>query len=196
MSVIVKGGGESNYTPHPEGQYAAQCIDVVDMGWQRTTFGPKYKIRIVFYCGKTEAREFEGVTKDVPLTVVGFFTASLHEKSNLRAFARSWRGADFSDDEVRGGFDFDNMVGAPAFLQVEQSSVDGKTYANIVSVMRLPEGMSAPASPDYERVCEREGWQGPASHPDEMTSRTEPDPSESAPNYTDPDDDLPFRLAA
>jgi hypothetical protein len=59
--------------------------------------------------------------------------------------------------------------------------------------------MEAPGAPtDYERVCEREGWEGPAPHPDMVTSKTQPDPSEpeveDTTDYSAPafDDGLPF----
>lgn len=197
MSVIVKSGGESNYTPHPEGQYNAICIDVVDVGWTRGSAlypDPKYKIDLVFFCGLlTEPKEFDGETKVYPMTVRARFTASLHEKANLRKFARGWRGADFSDDEVRGGFDFEKMLSAPAFLQIEHNvASNGNTYANIVVAMRLPHGQAAPQLPtDYTRVCEREGWTGPARHPDDMMTDPEPAPAEPA-SHNEPDDDLPF----
>ena len=196
MSIIVKGSTGGSYTPHPEGQYPGVCVDVVDLGWVRTAFGPKYKIRISFFCGEwTEEKEIEGERKRFPMIVSEMFTASLHEKANLRAFARAWRGADFSDEEVSGGFDFERMVGAPAFLDIQQVTKDGKTYANVASIMRLPQGMKAPGVPaDYHRVKDREDWSGPAPHPDEIASKTEPDPSEPAYVGTQDEDDmgLPF----
>lgn len=192
MSIIVKGTTGGTYTPHPEGQYPAVCVDVVDLGWMRTTFGPKYKIRISFFCGEWTEKDIDGEIKKIPLTVSEMFTASLHEKANLRQFAKKWRGADFTDEEVNGGFDFERMVGAPAFIDVQQVTKGDKTYANVASIMRLPQGMHAPGIPaDYQRVKDREGWEGPAPHPDEIASRTEPDPSE--PSYDDDfDSDLPF----
>lgn len=198
MAIIVSEGSNKTYTPHPEGQFTARCIDVVDMGWQKTEFGPKHKIRIVFFCGETEEREYEGEKKQSPLTISCFYTASLHEKANLRGFLESWRGQSFTADEAKS-FDLEKMLGAAAYVQVTHAHKDGKTYANVKSIMKLPKGMDAPGAPtDYERVCEREGWEGPAPHPDMVTSKTQPDPSEpevedttdySAPEYND---DLPF----
>ena len=189
--IIVTDNGGGEYTPHPEGQYAARCIDVVDMGWQRTDFGPKYKIRVVFFCGKVERREIEGEKRDVPLTVVQFFTASLNEKANLRKFLESWRGRPFTVAEA-GRFDVEKMLDAPALIQVAHNkATNGKVYANITSIMRLPQGMNAPARPaDYVRVCERPEWTGPAPHPD-TTPEHEQDPGETYTGHDD-DSDLPF----
>ena len=198
MPIIVSEGSNKTYTPHPEGQFPARCIDVVDMGWQKTEFGPKYKVRVVFYGGETEQREFEGVTRTMPITISCFFTASLHEKANLRGFLESWRGKSFSEDEAKA-FDLEKMLMAPAFLQITHNSVGAKTYANVKSIMKLPKGMEAPTVPDdFERVCDREGWEGPAPHPDMVSSTTEPDPGEPEMEDTtdygasDFDDDMPF----
>lgn len=151
--MIVKGSSGGTYTPHPEGQYGAVCVDVVDMGVVDGQFGPKHKLRLVFYCGESEARD----GGHIPLTVSEMFTASLHEKSNLRTFVKSWRGKDFSDEELNG-FDFERMVGAPAFVDVQHhNAANGKVYANIASIMRLPSGMQAPQTPaEYIRVKDRE----------------------------------------
>ena len=151
--MIVKGVGGGTYTPHPEGQFGAVCVDVVDMGIMEGQFGPKHKMRLVFWCGESEERDGDRI----PLTVSEMFTVSLHEKSNLRAFVKSWRGKDFSEEELRG-FDFERMIGAPAFVDVQHHNTNSqKTYANIVSIMRLPSGMQAMSSPsEYIRVKDRE----------------------------------------
>ena len=197
MAIIVSEGSNKTYTPHPEGQFAARCIDVVDMGWQKTDYGPKYKVRVVFYCGEKEEREFEDGKKMMPLTISCFFTASLHEKAILRAFLESWRGKAFTSEEAQA-FDLEKMLGAVAFIQVTHHHANnGKTYANVKSIMKLPQGMTPPSVPaDYERVCEREGWEGPAPHPDMVSSTTQPDPSEpeieDTTDYGIKDSDMPF----
>lgn len=190
MSIIVKGGSETHYAPHPTGPFAAVCCDVQDLGWEEhPQYGWKYKIRLVFFCGEwTEEKEIEGERKRFPMTVAKKFTASLADKANLRAFCRSWRGQDFDPQTLRDGFDFEKMLGAPAFLQVGHFQYQGETYAGIDTVMRLPKGMEAPAIPaDYTRLCNREDWAGPNPHP--SVTRTEPEAPEIA---TEVDDDLPF----
>jgi hypothetical protein len=191
--IIVTNAGGGDFTPHPEGQFAARCIDVVDMGWQRTDFGPKYKIRVAFFCGRTERREIDGEKVDVPMTVMGFFTASLNEKANLRKFLESWRGRPFTIAEA-ARFDMEKMLNAEALIQVAHNkATNGKTYANITSIMRLPPGMGAPVTPpDYVRVCDRPEWTGPAPHPDTVPDHEqEPAQTYTGPNHND-DDDLPF----
>jgi hypothetical protein len=191
MSIVVKGTTGSDFTPHPEGQFPATCSDVQDLGWEEhPTYGWKYKIRLVFFCGLfTDEKEYEGEKKRFPMTVSKKFTATLAEKGNLRKFCRSWKGKDFTPEVVRDGFDFELMLGAKALIQVGHYEYQGSTYAGIDSVMKLPPGMTAPEVPaDYVRMCEREGWTGPATHP----SMSELDPSDTPPAMNEPDDDLPF----
>ena len=188
MPVIVKGETGTSYTPHPEDQYAAVCCDVQDLGWEEhPTYGWKYKIRLVFFCGEwTEEKEIDGEKKRFPMTVSKKFTASLADKANLRKFCRDWRGRDFDADVVRDGFDFERMLGAPAFIQVGHFEWQGETYAGIDTIMRLPKGMEAPAIPEeYTRLCDRDDWEGPAPHP-AMSEPAEPK------SMTEPDDELPF----
>lgn len=191
MSLVVSDTGGGDFTPHPEGQFSARCIDVVDIGWVRTDYGPKYKIRVVFFCGETVEREIEGEKRTVPLTVISRFTATLSPKGNLRPFLESWRGAVFTVSEA-ARFDMEKMLSAAAYIQVvHNKGTDGKTYANIKSIMRLPRGMEAPPIPkDYVRVCDRPDWTGPAPHPDHEQAHEE----EPAAAYTgtNRDDDLPF----
>jgi hypothetical protein len=197
MSIIVKGATGSTYTPHPEGQYAAVCVDVQDLGYEHSEKFDKtqYKIRLVFYCGEwTEEKEIEidgeRVKKKFPMVVSKKFTASLHEKSSLRPFAKSWRGADFTPQELKDGFDFERMYGAPALIQVGHFTYEGEAYAGIDSIMRLRNKDEAPAvPPEYTRLKDREDWEGPAPHPN-MSAVS--DPQEAEPNMDEPDDSLPF----
>jgi len=165
MAIIVKDRGGVEYTPHPEGQFPALCIDVVEMGWVETQYGYKYKIRVVFYCGETVEKEIDGEKKTFPLTVAGFFNDTLNEKGNLLPFLESWRGSALTAEE-RELFDLEKMIGKPALIQVKHNKSNNKTYANISSIMRLLKGLKAPtAPPEYVRVCNRPDWPGPAPHP-------------------------------
>lgn len=191
MSIIVKGDG-GNYTPHPEGTFPAVCCDVQDLGWEEhATYGWKYKIRLVFFCGQyTEEKEVEGVKKRFPMTVSKKFTASLSEKANLRAFCRSWRGKDLDAQTIKDGFDFEKMLGAEAYLQVSHFEYQNSTYAGIDSIMRLPKEIPGVGYPsDYKRLCDRDDWKGPSPHP----AMSEMDQSERPSSHqSDDDDGLPF----
>lgn len=162
--MIVKDTGGANFAPHPQGQYPALCIDVVDVGWMPTQYGPKCKVRLVFYCGQQAQRMIEGVMETYPMLVFATHAQTLSERGNLRPFLESWRGRAFTPEQLKG-FDLDHLLLVPAFLQVLHNETG--EYANVQTIMPMPEGFEAPAAPsDYQRVHEREGYTGPNPHPD------------------------------
>lgn len=175
--LIASAGGTSNIPPHPDGQFAAKCIDIIDFGmvdrtWQGKT-KRQHRICVRFYCGES-FKDGEGQLR--PLWVDAFFTLSLDEKSNLRPFLEAWRGKKFTAEELVG-FDVLKLLNAPAFLQLSHNATPTKTYCNVDTVMRLPGGMDAPETPEgYVRVKDREGNKDQG----EVT-------------LSEPDDDLPFK---
>lgn len=178
--LIASAGKASNIPTHPADQYAATCIDIVDLGIIKDEYKgePRVRHRIIlrFFCGEY----FEGDKGDQrPLWVDGYFTLSLHENSALRPFLEKWRGQPFTDAEL-AGFNVAKLVGAPAYLQLSHNVVGPKTYCNIDSVMKLPKGMDAPGVPEgYVRVKDR------------PTDEVAPVAAAPTPGVPD-DDDLPF----
>jgi len=193
MAVYVSDSGGGNFTPHPEGQYPARCIDVVDVGWVRTDYGPKAKVRLTFFCGETEEKTIDGEKVVMPLCVFSTFGKTLNERGNLRPFLESWRSRVFTGDEL-GRFDLEKLLNAPAFIQIVHRQSNGNIYANVKTIMKLPPNMTAPDRPDdFERACEREGWTGPAPHPDAQPSENGEDTTDySQVDPTDENDGLPF----
>lgn len=154
--IASAGNGGGSIPPHPEGQYAATCIDVIDMGnvemhWQGQT-RIKHRIVLRFYCGEN-FEDSEG--REAPLWVDKWFTLSLHENSALRPFLETWRGKKFTTDELKG-FDVAKLYKAPALIQVSHNQTADKTYANIDACLKLAKGMDAPGIPNgYVRVEDR-----------------------------------------
>ena len=165
MAIIATATSGSKFTPHPEGQYAAVCVDVVDLGmmevtWQGTT-KVQHKIDIVFFCGEWKETD-DG---RIPLTVRERFTLTLSEKGRLRPFLESWRGQRFTSEEEKG-FDVERLLHASALITVEHAERNGTTYANIVSCTRLPKAMKEQCPeppPEYVRVCDRDQQDGDGS---------------------------------
>lgn len=172
MSLIVSEGNGGHYEPHPEGQYAARCIDVIDFGMVETRYGKKHRGGIVFWCG-------ERGDEDKLLTTSAFFTLSLYETSNLRGFLERWRGKPFTPEELKG-FDLETLIGVNAFIQITHNVTPAKTYANIDTIMKLPKGTDpVPVPEDYVRYADRQA-----------ENSTEPEPAHAGAD--DPGDDLPF----
>jgi len=91
-----------------------------------------------------------------PYTVSSRYTASLHEKSRLRADLQSWRGRAFSAEEL-AAFDLEKLIGVGCLLNVVHTARNGKQYADIVAIMPLPKQTpKLTVSPDFVRQLFRQ----------------------------------------
>ena len=156
MSLTVKATGGGDFELTPEGAYIARCIKVIDLGTQTTTgqYGTKSqkKVMVTWELLDNDVKMKDGK----PFAASQFYTASLHEKSQLRKDLEAWRGKKFTDEEL-AGFDLNNVLGTYCYLQVVHSA-DGQ-YANINSIMSYkgekPAGVNTPvafdiSNPDME----------------------------------------------
>jgi hypothetical protein len=174
MGITVSDGG--SFTPHPEGQFRAVCVDVVEMRDVATQWGPKTMIRLVW---QTE----ETLDSGKPALISSRFGASLSDKSRLRPFIEAWRGKAFTPDELKK-FDLEVLLGVNAVMQVTHVNKDGKVYDNISAIMRPMKGMEKLTVQDYVRVQDRpiQNGQGHAA----SANGHAPDAQD------EPEDDLPF----
>lgn len=170
MSYIVKDT-KKEYTPAPEGLHQAVCIDVVDLGIQKTQYGDQVKIEVRWVIEEVDPKSGK------QHMVLRRFTPSLHKKANLRGVLESWRGRKFTDEELKG-FDIEKLIGANCQLQVcHNMSSEGDTYANVQAVVPMHKNAAKMAVPeDYVRVALREDQHqrpsssnGEASDGDEYT---------------------------
>ena len=117
----------SSFEPCPEYTGQAVCVDVTPLVKKTGEFGEREVFKFAF--------EINSPLKDGNRACVWSynFTLKLHEKSSLRKFLRGWLGRDLTADELKNGFDVDDMLGKPAFLVVVHEHKDGKTFANIAS---------------------------------------------------------------
>lgn len=151
--VVVAKNTDKKFTPHPEGQFAAVCVDVVDFGEKTEQFADKperlvSKVGIVFRTGEVDPE-----TGNL-IDILKEFTVSMGEKANLRKFLEAWRGKSYSDEEAEQGAPLHKLVGQVALLTVEHKpSSKGRIYANINSVSGLPKVMhpAAPKPDGYTR---------------------------------------------
>lgn len=133
MSLTVKqnAGGEFEITP--EGTYIGRCIKVIDLGTQTTTgqYGTKQqkKVMITWELLDDEVKMNDGR----PYATSQFYTASLHEKAQLRKDLEAWRGKKFTEEELEG-FDLNDVLGKYCMIQIVHSA-DGN-YANVNALMR------------------------------------------------------------
>lgn len=202
--IVAKNEGGAQFQPHPAGQFAARCVDVIDLGEKVEVYpgSPEklsHKVSLVFRTGE---RNVDGTTIDLAKE----FTLSMFDLANLRKFLEQWRGATFTDAEVEKGAPLHKLCGVTALLSVEQKlSKGGKMYANINAIQKLPKVMEpgAPIGDDYERpaylIKRKEDY---AAGAQEYKVRVGAilmgkadaggDGFEGFPPATDGDDDLPF----
>lgn len=132
MSTVVKAASGGDFEMTPEGTYIGRCIKIIDLGTQTTTgqFGTKLQRKMMI---QWELLDDEIQMKDGrPFAATQFYTASLHEKAQLRKDLEAWRGKKFTEAELEG-FDLKNVLGAYCMLQIVHSA-DGQ-YANVNAIM-------------------------------------------------------------
>jgi hypothetical protein len=136
------GGG---FEPHPEGQFAMVCVDVVNLGYNIETFPgqpPREvpKLALVFVSGERQADE----NKSLALVTVEM-TNSAGEKANLRKFIESWRGKSYTAEQVSEGLPITKLHGQAALISVEHILTrKGRKFAKVRAVSPVPKGVPAP----------------------------------------------------
>ena len=136
MAIVVKEPDQKEFEHPEDGQYLGVIADVIDLGEVETGFGIKPRVRIVYLL---DANDSEGN----PFRVVSTYTASLHEKANLRKTLKQILGAD-----VSGQFDLEELLGINNQLVVTTTQKDDKIYTNIVAILKAPKGSPRMAIPD------------------------------------------------
>jgi hypothetical protein len=140
---LPKPSEGGSYTPPPAGTHPAVCYSFVDMGTQSSNFQGKpmlrRKILLSWEITDPEIRAQDGE----PMSVSSSYTWSMDEKANLRKMLEGWRGVPFVDaDFGSGGFDIKKVIGLPCLVSIVHETKDGKNYANVKGVMKLPRGMT------------------------------------------------------
>lgn len=147
MPFIVKES-TSNFEPAPEGLHPGVCCDIVDLGPQKSGWGEKPMVRIIW---QLPTLQKSGERH----TVSQRYTVSLHNKAKLRQTLEMWRGKALTPEELKG-FDLEKLLGANAQIQVIHNVADeGRVYANVQAVVPLPPGTEKLAPVGYTRVKDR-----------------------------------------
>jgi len=149
MKVSDKGGGD--FKQAPEGTYGARCIRIVDIGSQHGEYlgVPNVKRQLVITWEIDEEME-----PGKPFITSKFYTASLGEKAGLRKDLMTWRGRDFTPDEL-AGFDINNLLDKTCLLNMVTNK-NGKV--GVGSIVPLPKGMTAPAGVNEQYIFDIEAW--------------------------------------
>jgi hypothetical protein len=168
--VSVLSGSKKKYPPAPRGTQVAVLVDVVDLGLVETTYegktSIKHQVSLVWQLKKVrdDGKRF--------LVFSRKYNLSLNEKASLRKDLESWlgRGLEESDFEGFEGEDdgiilqfLETLIGSSAFISVVHREHNGNTYANISTIMPLPEGIDGLEPSDYVRKVDRKS-DDPAAH--------------------------------
>ena len=141
MGIVVK---EASGLPLvPEGVYQAVCYSVWDIGTQFSEKWGKSAHQGIVVWELCECRmevERDGVKIDLPRAVSKKYTMSLNEKASLRKDLQSWRGRNFTREELNG-FDITKLLGVNCMIQIIHNQKDNKVFANIASITPLYKGL-------------------------------------------------------
>ncbi len=134
---------------HPEGQFAAVCVDLISMGMRVNEFqgheSASESIVFVFATGEKNTSGFD-------FFVSAEMTLSMSPKAKLPKFLTGWRGKAFTTDELAAGVQLGTMVGKTALLSlVGKVSAAGNPRVDIETIMPLPKGMIPPVVGKYTR---------------------------------------------
>jgi hypothetical protein len=110
--------------------------------------GPKVrKIRLVWLLS---ARMPNGQ----PYLATKLYSLSFHPKAALRRDVEAWIGP--LTTAQRREFDVETLIGRSCLVSiVHATKPDGRIFANVASVLKLPAGMRAPELGDYVRKADR-----------------------------------------
>lgn len=134
---------------HPEGQFAAVCLDLIAMGYRVQEFqghqSASESVVFVFGTGEKNSKGFE-------FYVASEMTLSTSPKGRLLKFLTDWRGKPFTSEEMLGGFKLASLVGKVALISlVRKVSTLGNPRVEIGAIMPLPKGMAPPVIGAYKR---------------------------------------------
>lgn len=137
---------DASFAPPPSGTHVAVCYRVIDLGtqvvdWQGQS---KQQHKVMLSWELPDELMPDGEKAGEPFTIHQRYTLSSSEKATLRKHLEAWRGKKFTEEEI-GKFKIESLIGVPCFLGIIHNEKDGKTYANIASISKLPKGMTAPA---------------------------------------------------
>lgn len=138
MSLTAKNEGK-DFELVPTGPKVGRCYRVIDLGTKLDRNYGKLKHQVLVQWEFPECLMEDGK----PFSVSNWYTVSLHEKSNLRKDLESWRGKVFTETELQG-FHLGNVLDKPCYINIIHNESGGKTYANVSSIMPLPDGMECP----------------------------------------------------
>ncbi len=195
-------GGD--YAQPPADNHIARCYRIIDLGTQEGEYQGKKVVRnqVMISWELPDCLIEDGESAGKPFTVSKFFTNSLNDKATLRANLITWRGRDFTEEELKR-FDLQSILGAPCLLSVVHNE---KGKAKVASVSKLPKGFECPPAVNAKMAFWLDEFDGEVfeslpkgiqemiqkSH--EYQERLNADRPKGPAQIAEMDDDIPFAL--
>lgn len=141
MSLTLPKETGGDFELPPADTHVATCYRVVDKGTQKIEWQGQVKFQHKILI----SWELDALMQDgKPFSVHKSYTFSSHEKATMRQDLESWRGVPFTPEDM-GNFKLANLLGKSCLIGIVHTNKNGKNYANISSIMKLPKGMTPPA---------------------------------------------------
>lgn len=153
MSLLISESKQGDYVLPPAGNHLARCYRVIDLGTQKTVWNniekASKKCMIVWELhGENDAGDPLITADGRPLAVSRRFTPSLSEKASLRAVLASWRGRDFTREELNG-FHLKDILDKWCMVNITHDlGKNEKTYANVSNVTGVPSAIRKAGLPE------------------------------------------------
>lgn len=158
MAIVARADSGGNFKPVPTGLHLARCYRIIDLGSQKSEYMGVTKllpkIMIQFEVHSEDDQGNPTVTdKGDPMSINKNFTLTLAEKSTLRKDLQTWRGKDFTAEELKG-FELKNVLGVWCMLSIIRTTGrDGKEYTNIAAIMPVtPQARKAGLPEGHNKV--------------------------------------------
>lgn len=135
MKVKDTSGGFENA---PNGTHLAICVGLCGIGTHESEYNGQKRDRtqiIITWELPNELRQ-----GGQPFIVSQFYTRSLSEKANLRQDLISWRGRDFTAEELKN-FEMKNILGKGCQVTIVEND---KGKSKVASVAGMPKGLELP----------------------------------------------------
>jgi len=140
MSLTANQG--SSIEPVENGNHHGVCVAVIDLGTQYSELFNKSQPKVMLTWELVDFPMVDENGKPNGFRLISKeYTSSLHEKANLYGDLVSWRGVDFTAEEL-AGFNIKKVLGANCLVNVVRVTKNSKTYANVTAVAKLPKAMT------------------------------------------------------
>ena len=140
--LIAENSTDRSFKLVPAGTHMGVCYGIVDLGTQVYSYqGEQKQARQCRIMWELHGEDADGNPLSLedgrPLSMSQRYTLSLSEKAKLRKTLISWRGREFTAQELKG-FDLRTIMGAHCMLTVTHAVKGDKTYANVDTVTAVP----------------------------------------------------------